>query len=167
MAIKPGRGCTGTLGAVGHGSFKLTKIGDTIYLNPDKKFWESNAGANAAQAISLVDGRYLKVAATDKTVGSLATICDVGQMFSTNGKQDTLKKGKVTTIDGTRVLALNDISEDTVSYVTDTGKPQLVEMTAPKGAKNGSGKVTVTYDAPVTLTAPPASQVLDGAQLGI
>ena len=167
MAIKPGKGCTGTLGAGSHGSFKLTKIGDTIYLNPDKKFWESNAGATAAQAIALVNGRYLKVSATDKTVGSLATICDMGQMFSTGGKADTLKKGKVTTLDGTRVLALNDTSEDTVSYVTDTSKPQLFEMTAPKGAKNGSGKITVTYDTPVTLTAPPASQVLDGAQLGL
>jgi hypothetical protein len=167
MAIKPGQGCTGTLGTVGHGSFKLTQIGDTIYLNPDKKFWEANGGANASQAISLINGRYLKLSATDKTLGSLATICDMSQMFSTNGKADNLKKGKVTTLDGTRVLALNDTSEDTVSYVTDTSKPQLVEMTAPKSAKNGSGKITVTYDTPVTLTAPPASQVLNGAQFGL
>jgi hypothetical protein len=167
MAVKPGKGCSGTLGAAGHGSFKLTKIGDTIYLNPDKQFWESNGGANAAQVINLVNGKYLKVSASDKTMGSLATICDMGDMFSTDGKADTLKKGKVTTLDGTRVLALNDASEGTVSYVTDTSKPRLLEMTAPKGAKNGSGKITVTYGAPVTLTAPPASQVLDGAQLGL
>ena len=167
LAVKPGKGCTGTLGAAGHGSFKLIKIGDTIYLNPDKKFWEFSAGTHAAEVNSLINGRYIKVSASDKTMGSLATICDMGQMFSTNGKADTLKKGKVTTLDGTRVLALNNTSEDTVSYVTDTSAPRLVEMTAPKGARNGSGKITVTYDAPVTLTAPPASQVLDGAQLGL
>jgi hypothetical protein len=51
--------------------------------------------------------------------------------------------------------------------VTDTSKPQLFEMGSSKGTKSGSGKVAVTYGAPVTLTAPPASQVLDGAQLGL
>lgn len=51
--------------------------------------------------------------------------------------------------------------------MTDTSsKPELVELTAPKGSPEGSGKVTVTYDAPVRLTAPPASQVLNGSQLG-
>jgi len=115
----------------------------------------------------VVNGRYLKTSSRDKSMGSLASICDVSQMFATNGKQDTLAKGKVTTIDGTRVLALNDTSEDSVYYVTDTSKPQLFEMGSSKGTKSGSGKVAVTYGAPVTLTAPPASQVLDGAQLGL
>ncbi|HXT90585.1 MAG TPA: hypothetical protein VN714_15140 [Trebonia sp.] len=167
MAIKPGQGCTGTMASAGQGSIKLTKIGDTVYLNPDKKFWEANLGASASQVISVVNGRYLKTSSSDKSKGSLASICDVSQMFATNGKQDTLAKGKVTTIDGTRVLALNDTSEDSVYYVTDTSKPQLFEMGSSKGTKSGSGKVAVTYGAPVTLTAPPASQVLDGAQLGL
>jgi len=88
VAIKPGQGCTGTMGTGSRGSFKLTKIGDTVYLNPDKKFWESFGGANASQVITLVDGRYLKVSSSDKAMGSLASICDVKQMFSTNGKQE-------------------------------------------------------------------------------
>jgi len=167
IAIKPGQGCTGTMGAGSRGSFKLTKIGDTVYLNPDKKFWEAFGGANASQVITLVDGRYLKVSSSDKAMGSLASICDVKQMFSTNGKQDAIAKGKVTALDGTRVLALKDTADDSVAYVTDTSKPQLFELTSPKGAKDGSGKITVTYDAPVKLIAPPASQVLDGSQLGL
>ena len=166
MAVKPGHGCTGTMGIAGQGSFKLTKIGGTVYLKPDKKFWEANGGPQASQVIALVNGRYLKLSPGDKNMGSLATICDVSQMFSTGGKQDTVARGKVAALGGTRVLALKDTSEDTVMYVTDTSKPQLVEMTAPKGAKNGSGKIVVTYGAPVTLTAPPAGQVLDGSQLG-
>ena len=167
LGIKPSQGCAGTIGTTGKGSFKLTKIGDTIYLNPDKQFWEANGGAEASAIINLVNGKYIKVSSTDKTMGSLADLCDVSQMFATSGKQDTLTKGKVTTINGTRVLPLNDTAEGSVSYVTDTSKPQLVEITSPKGAKNGSGKITVTYDAAVTLTAPPASQVIDGSQLGM
>jgi hypothetical protein len=167
LAIKPSQGCTGTIGTMGKGSFKLTKIGSTIYLNPDKQFWESNGGAAASTIINLVNGKYIKIPSTDKNMASLADLCDVSQMFSTDGKQDTLTKGKVTTLNGTRVLPLNDTSEGSVSYVTDTSKPQLVEITSPKSAKDGSGKITVTYGAPVTLTAPPASQVLDGSKLGL
>lgn len=167
LAIKPSQGCTGTIGTMGKGSFKLTKIGSTIYLNPDKQFWESNGGAAASTIINLVNGKYIKISSTDKNMGSVADLCDVAQMFSTDGKQDTLTKGKVTTLNGTRVLPLNDTSEGSVSYVTDTSKPQLVEITSPKGAKDGSGKITVTYGAPVTLTAPPASQVIDGSKLGL
>ncbi len=33
--------------------------------------------------------------------------------------------------------------------------------------RDGSGLVTVTMDPPVTLTAPPASQVIDGSKLGM
>jgi hypothetical protein len=167
LAIKPSAGCTGTIGTTGKGSFKLTKIGDTIYLDPDKKFWEANGGAAASTIINLVNGKYIKVSSTDKTMGSVADLCDVSQIFATNGKQDSLSKGKVTTLNGTQVLPLNDTSEGSVSYVTDTSKPQLVEITSPKGAKNGSGKITVTYGAPVTLTAPPASQIIDGSKLGL
>jgi hypothetical protein len=54
-----------------------------------------------------------------------------------------------------------------MAYVTDTSKPELVQLSAPKGSKNGSGLVTVTMDVPVTLTAPPASQVIDGSKLGM
>ena len=167
LGIKPSQGCTGTIGTTGKGSFKLTKIGSTIYLNPDKQFWLANGGAAASTIINLVNGKYIKVSSTDKTMGSVADLCDVSQMFSTNGKQDSLSKGKVTTLNGTRVLPLNDSSEGSVSYVTDTGKPQLAEITSTKGGKNGSGKITVTYGAPVTLTAPPASQIIDGSKLGL
>jgi len=168
LGIKPAaQGCSGTIGTIGKGSFKITKIGDTIYLNPDKKFWEANGGAAASTIINLVNGKYIKISSTDKTMSSLAGLCDVTTLFATNGKPDTIKKGTVTTLDGTRVLPLNDTSEGSVSYVTDTSKPQLVAITSPKGAKNGSGKVTVTYGAPVPLTAPPASQIIEGSKLGL
>lgn len=167
VAIKPGKGCTGKVGAGSHGSFKLIMIGGTLYLNPDKKFWEAFGGANASQVINLVNGKYLKVSTSDKAMGSLASVCDVKQMFSTSGKQDHIVKGKVTSLDGTRVLALKDTADKSVAYVTDTSTPRLFEMDSPKGAKDGSGKITVTYNAPVTLTAPPASQVLNGSQFGL
>jgi hypothetical protein len=163
FAIKPGQGCTGTAGTADKGSFKLTEIGDTTYLKPDKQFWETSAGSSASAVIALIDGRYIKLSPGDKSMQSLVSICDVSQMFSTDGKKDKLTRGKVTTLDGTRVLQLNDTTDGSMGYVTDTGEPQLVQFTGPKG----SGKITVTYGAPVTLTPPPSSQVLDGAKIGL
>ncbi len=55
----------------------------------------------------------------------------------------------------------------TLAYVTDASKPELVELSAPKGSTGGTGMATVTLKAPATLTAPPASQVIDGSKLGL
>jgi len=166
LAIKPSQGCTGTIGEGSKGSFKLIVIGKTIYLNPDDTFWKANAGANAAAAIALVNGRYLKVSASDSNMASLADMCDVSQLFSSDDPSGKATKGAVTTLGGTRVLPLKN-SDGSVAYVTDTSKPQLVELAAPKGSSDGTGMVTVTTGAPVTLTPPSASQVIDGSKLGM
>jgi hypothetical protein len=165
LAIKPGRGCTGTIGEGSKGGFKLIEIGKSVYLNPDDNFWKTYAGANAAAAIALVDGRYLEVSTSDSNMASLASLCDVSQLFSSGGSSGPVTKGAITVLDGTRVLPLK--SSDGVAYVTDTSKPELVELSAPKGSSNGAGLVSVTIGAPVTLAAPPASQVVDGSKLGM
>jgi hypothetical protein len=166
LGIKPGQGCTGAIGEGAKGSFKMIVIGKTIYMNPDAAFWKANAGAEANAAIALVHGRYLKVSSSGSSEASLGDICDVSTIFSTNGKPDKVTKGAVTTLGGNRVLQLKN-SDGSVAYVTDASKPQLVEIAAPKGDKNGTGAVTVTTGAPVTLTPPPASQVIDGSKLGM
>lgn len=166
LAVKSSQGCTGTMSVAGMGSFKLVIIGTTVYMKPDNQFWKSSAGAEASTVIALVNGRWIKTTTSSKTMGSMAGLCDMSQMFKTNGSPDHLTKGKVTTLNGTRVLAINDTKQG-VAYVTDTSTPELVEISAPAGSANGSGKLSVTYNAPVTLTAPPTSQVIDGSQLGI
>jgi hypothetical protein len=165
LGIKPGHGCAGTIGEGTKGSFKLIEIGKTVYLNPDDTFWKTYAGASADAAIALVGGRYLKGSTSDSGMASLAGLCDVSQLLSNDGSSGVVTKGAVTTLNGVRVLPLN--SSDGTAYVTDTSKPDLVELTAPAGSKNGAGLVTVTTNSPVTLTAPPASQVVDGSKLGM
>lgn len=165
LAIKPGHGCTGTIGLGAKGSLKLIVINKTVYLNPDNTFWKVSTGADAATVIALVDGRYIEAPASDSDVAPWAQLCDVSQLFSSNGSTAGPVKEAVTTLNGTRVLPLK--GSDGTAYVTDTSKPELVELSAPKSSKNGSGLVTVTMDVPVTLTAPPASQVIDGSKLGM
>jgi hypothetical protein len=74
-------------------------------------------------------------------------------------------KEAVTTLGGIRVLALK-VSDGSTDYVTDTSSPQFVEGTSPKGSANGFGKITIAVNTPVTVAAPPASQVIDGSQVG-
>lgn len=166
LGIKRGQGCAGSIGLSGQGTVKLILIGKTIYMNPDKQFWTTNAGANAKAVIALVNGRYLKVPASDKNMAGIAVLCDVGKLLNQDAATTTYTKGAVTTLDGRRVLAIK-VSDGSTDYVTDTSKPEYVEATAPKGAKSGSGKVIISVGAPVTLTAPPASDVIDGTALGV
>ena len=71
----------------------------------------------------------------------------------------------MTTLGGIRVLPLK-ISDGSTDYVRDTSSPQFVKATSPKGSVNGSGKITIAINTPVTVAAPPASQVIDGSQFG-
>jgi len=165
LAIKPGHGCAGTIGMGSKGNLKLIVIGKTVYLSPDDTFWKVNSGAEAGAVIALVDGRYLEAPTSDKNMTPFAQLCDVSQILSSDSSSGPVTKGAVTVLGGTRVLPLKD--SDNVAYVTDTSKPEIVEFAAAKGAKNGTGMVAVTIDTPVTLTAPPASQVIDGTKLGM
>ena len=164
VAIKRGQGCAGSFGMGSQGTLKLIMIGKTLYLDPDKQFWTANGGAGASAAAALLNGRYLKVPASDKNMAGMADLCDVTKLIETG--DHTFTKGAVTTLDGRRVLAIK-VSDGSTDYVTDTSKPQFVESFAPKGTKDGSGKAIMSVGAPVTLAAPPASQVIDGTQLGM
>ena len=164
VAVKRGQGCAGSFGMGSQGTLKLIMIGKTLYLNPDKQFWAANGGAGASAAVALVNGRYLKVPASDKNMAGMADLCDVTKLIETG--DHTYTKGAVTTLDGRRVLAIK-VSDGSTDYVTDTSKPQFVESFAPKGTKDGSGKAIMSVGAPVTLAAPPASQVIDGTTIGM
>jgi hypothetical protein len=165
LAIRRGQGCMGTVGVGGQGTVKLIIIGQTIYMNPDKQFWTANSGASAAAVIALVNGRYIKLAASNKNAAGLGDVCNLNELLNTDTTK-TYTKGAITTLDGKRVLTIKG-SDGGTGYVTDTSKPEYVKVTAPKGSKDGYGQVTVVVDAPVKLTAPPASEVIDGTKIGL
>lgn len=167
LGIKRGQGCVGSIGLSGEGTLKLILIGKTVYMNPDKQFWTASAGSSAKAVIALVNGRYIKVPASDKNMAGIADLCDVSKLINQDTTTThTYTKEAVTTLDGRRVLAIKS-SDGSTGYVTDTSKPEFVEITAPKGAKDGSGKLIISVGAPVTLAAPPASDVIDGTALGV
>ena len=169
LGLKPGHGCAGTVEEGTEGFIKLVVIGTTVYFNPDAAFWKSSLGSEASTVTALVNGRYIKTSTTSKGMASFASLCDLSHTMTSNALKagESVTKGAFTTLGGVRVLPLKASSERNVVYVTDTSKPEIVEVFAPKGAPDGSGKLTFSIGAPVTLTAPPASQVLDGSAIGM
>jgi hypothetical protein len=74
--------------------------------------------------------------------------------------------GQVSTLDGIRVLPLRDSSGGVV-YVSDTGRLEVVKVSQDQAGGGTYGTFTFKVGAPVTLAAPPASQVLDASALGL
>ena len=123
--------------------------------------WLAMAGPDALKDTQLADGKYVKDPLSDVNLHGLGS-CAILQQAGAGA----VTKGQVTTLNGVRVLPLKDSRGD-VMYVTDTSKPEVVQDdTAPvAGTTDPAGETTFTIGAPVTLTPPPASQVVSGASL--
>jgi hypothetical protein len=97
-------------------------------------------------------------------VASLTQLCDVNTLTSQLSVPTDVVKGKVTTLGGQQVVPLTDKAKGGTLYVTDTSSPQIVELV--NTTAGNSGKVTFTVGNPVTVTAPPASESIDGSSFG-
>jgi hypothetical protein len=164
IGIKKGHGCTATTVDSSLGTEKIIVIGKTVYLYLDKKFWTSADGSTGASIYAKINGRYLRLSSAS-LASSLAPLCSTQQDLTASNSKVTVTRGKVSTLDGIRVLELKD-SDGTDVYVTDSSKPEIFAVTTPKGSTNGAGTLSVNVGAPFTLAAPPASDVVNGAQYG-
>ena len=145
LGIKGSQGCTGTIGEGSKGSVKLTTIGKTVYMEPDNTFWKANVGSEASMATALLDGKYLKFTTADSGMSAITTMCDVSKLFDSQTTPASVAKEKVTTLGGVQVLPLKDSSDGSVAYVTDTSKPEIVEITGARELLElGSGMASKT-----------------------
>ena len=164
-----GKGCTVTvmlgMGYTG-GSVTYITLGETIYFKMDNAMWQGIAGASASTIVQYVGGRYVKDSLSDPKfhmpyVGNCA-------MTDTQAWVGPVAKGQVTMLNGVQVVPLKNSRGD-VLYVTDTSKPEEVQMDAAPvpGTSDPAGESTIKVGAPVKLTPPPASEVVSGATLGL
>jgi hypothetical protein len=170
LGYKNGTGCSGTVTLNGKGTLTLVVIGTTAYMKMDDAFLQAVAGSEASAAIALINGRYIEASTSDSNVSSFSSLCNLDSLSSSFAQSDAdnFKKGAVTTLNGQQVVPVTDESQGGTMYVTNTSSPQVVEITS-SGGNNTSGSTgTLTFDigAPVTLTAPPSSEVIDGSSIG-
>jgi hypothetical protein len=163
LSYKKGSGCQGTVAQPGKGSFAMVVIGATAWVKPDDAFWKANAGSQAAAAIALLAGRYLKGSTSNASVASLTKLCDVKSLASSLTEATGVAKGPVTVMGGQRVLPLTDKAKGGTLFVTDANPPRILQLSNSKAGHHGT--LTFSY-TPVTLTPPPASQTVDGSKLG-
>jgi hypothetical protein len=156
-------GCTGTLGIKGEGSFRLLKIGKKVWIKPDDKFWKTAAGSAGSAILHLVSGKYIEPGAKGSSLGAIGELCyprKFAKIFA--GPVTGLVKGPVTTISGQPALQLKDTVDPGSAYVTISAHPEFLRLDAGR-----DGRLDFTsYDVPMNLAPPPASETLDGAKYG-
>jgi hypothetical protein len=166
LTLVRGKGCQGSMGLQGKGTFQIVYNEKTVWMLPSDSFYKSEAGASSA-VISLLSGKWLKLGKTSE-LGDLSSFCSLSSMVSQMNQQPAkVTKGTDTTVDGQRAVTLHQAvsSQFGTAYVSDTAKPELLKITAPKGSTTGS--ITFSgYDAPVTIALPPAGKTLNGSQFG-
>jgi hypothetical protein len=161
LTLVRGQGCTGTMAVVNTGSFKLTSIGNQVWIKPDQQFWKKE-GATAA-VLNVVSGKYLRVTANSQ-FGSLRAFCQPSQLAGSFGTSQTgLVKGNTATIAGQPALQIKDTGDSASLYVSQNAPPEILRLSAgSRGTLDFSD-----YNSSVTLTAPPASETLNGAKYGL
>ncbi len=149
------RGCTGTLAIAGQGSVLLLGTGDTVWMKPDEQFYKA-AGVSAAE-LSRLTGKYLRISSGKSGIGAL---CYLGQLATQiSGGAGHVVLGQTTTVLGQPALQLNDVKQPGDAYVTTSARPEFLRV----GSGAGEYMDFTGYNAPFTVTPPPAAQTVDGA----
>lgn len=149
------QGCTGGISAGREGGFAIVAIGKTVWIQPNDKFWEF-AGIPAS-LLPTVHGKWLAVTGTgsNSLTAAFAPFCNASKLVSALGPKLTgLVKGKTIKISGHRALQLRDGSGRESIYVSISSKPEILRI-----SNNGTLSFSA-YGAHVTLTPPPASDVI-------
>ena len=168
------QGCQGTIGlaarasatggAAASGTADLVVADSTVYMKLDQSFF--NSTGLPASDFSDVVGKYIKLTATSD-LANFAQLCHPSTLAGAFAKEDTgfVKTGSAT-INGRPALAFKqpkNTSNGTV-YVSETDTPEIVRITGP----SNEGSVDFSdYNVPATITAPPASEVIDGSKFGL
>lgn len=165
LSLVKGHGCEGTLSEGNVGSFKLIYNGTSVWIMPDKKFWEQQANSIGASAVARYEGKYIKTSPGNSTgFGAMAGLCSVRQLLK-SGTSSSFGTPAKTQFDGQSALKIPDKTKNSSAYVSDTATPKILGITKPGSS---GGTVTFTYpSAPPPITAPPASEVVDGSKLGL
>ena len=179
LAVARGKGCTGTVyldslkqGPLG--TLQVVVAGSTIWVKADTTYWQnvvsSHRNTPGAASLLALAGKYVQdSAAGTSDFAELSSLCVVGENFkspSSVGMTGKLTKDGVSQYNGQQVLTIMDVAQNAYAVVTDTSTPLFVEVEPPSGTGLSSLDFS-GYGQPVTITPPPASEVVDGSEYGL
>jgi hypothetical protein len=157
--ISYGAGASATSGAALAGTADLIVVDSTVYMKLDAGLLKS-AGLPSSM-VAAATGKYIKL--TSKSdLATFAQVCNSSSLSGMVGSDDTgFVKSGTATIAGQPALAFKQAR---TAYISDSATPEIVRVagTASQGTFDFSD-----YNAPATITAPPAGDVIDGSELGL
>jgi hypothetical protein len=168
------KGCQGTLELASSasstgstalsGTADLVEVDSTVYLKLNQGFFK-NLGLPSS-LFSEVTGKYIKVTSKSE-LASFAQLCDASTLANGFDKEVTgFVKDGTATIDGQATEGFRQPSHagSGIVYISESSTPEIVRLQG----TGSEGQVNFTnYNAPATITAPPASDVIDGSQFGL
>jgi len=167
------KGCQGTIGLAApatssskavSGTANIIQVDSTVYMKLSDSFF-TGAGLPASE-FSQVSGKYIKLA-SGSNLASFAQLCNPSTLSTAFSKEDSgFVNAGTATVNGQPTVAFKqpkNPSNGTV-YVSESATPQILRIAGPAG----QGSVDFSdYNASATITAPPASQVIDGTKFGL
>ncbi|MFJ1703014.1 hypothetical protein [Kitasatospora sp. NPDC088346] len=161
--------CVGQVSLGDKGSFEVLRTSGSVWLKPDAVFWEKSVAAGTSKTLA---GKYMKGGAEAAGVKELASFCDMGleALKSIGRTEDGTDDTASATKGGTRqigsdlavVIKDGDATTQAEMAVAAKGEPYLLQL-ATTGADTGT-MTFADYGKPVTVTAPPAAQVIDASK---
>lgn len=153
--------CQGTYSTASKGSFSILKVNGTTYFSADPTFWKQSGAAGAS--LTTLDGKYLRVGPNSTTLNALGVLCHPSQMASAfTGAVSGMVEHGYTTVNGQKALHITDSADPDGIYVSVTSTPEVLRLDAGSNAN----LYFTDYNAPLSLTAPPADLTLDGKKYG-
>ena len=127
------KGGAGTVSTNGL-SFKLTRIEHAAYFSGSPAFYRHFTNAAAAK---LLEGRWLKVPASDSRFEAFSRLTDLHALLASILRpKGTVSKTGTKTVDGVTMVGLRDSAGHGTLYVADSGTPYPVEIVQ-TGARPG------------------------------
>ncbi|HEX8008336.1 MAG TPA: hypothetical protein VF482_18140 [Trebonia sp.] len=162
LTLVQGKGCSGSMSLAGKGSLKLVYLNKHLWLKPDNQFYKS-VGAGAA--VSLLSGKWLQPG-QNSGLSDFSTFCTVSGIAGSFAKNTPkgLTKAAGTPINGQPTVMIKDTADSSAMYVSEAATPEVLRIAKP-GTDGGHIDFS-GYGAPVTISAPPADQTINGAQFG-
>src|SRR5579884_2189525 len=144
------------LSITGHGTkVDIVRSGTSVYIRAPGSFYRSVGASKAAG--QLLDGRWLKAPVSTPQFGDFSQLTDLNKFVALALKpQGTVTKGAQTTIDGQKVIGLQDSKGRGVLYVATTGTPYAVEF---KGVGGESGTLKLTDWGSAHAPKPPPNAI--------
>jgi hypothetical protein len=146
------------------GTADLVEVDSTVYMKLDESFFKNLSLPSTV--FSAVNGKYIEVNSKSE-LANFAQLCDPSNLASGFDKEVTgFVKDGTATINGQAAEAFKQPthSGSGIVYISVSSTPEIVRLQGP----SNEGQINfANYNAPATITAPPASEVVQGSKFGL